>query len=137
VAFDRDGIVVRARRALPHHLLGFVDLETRLLEVLDHPIGKHLARIVRRVFLEDPAQQLPAARDREADREGELVAERAVIHGGRCVLVLFLPSDRPVDWGLSSGRISARLAKRPSPLGLGETDGLSSMLCKPVHVLLP
>jgi hypothetical protein len=31
--------VVRARRALPHNLLRFVDLESRLLEMLDHPGG--------------------------------------------------------------------------------------------------
>ena len=35
--------VVRARRALPHNLLGFVDLETRLIEMLDHPLGELLA----------------------------------------------------------------------------------------------
>jgi hypothetical protein len=67
--------VVRARRAFPHNLLGFVDLETRLLEVLDHPLGEHLTGIVRRVLLEDPAQQGTAARNREANRERELVAE--------------------------------------------------------------
>jgi hypothetical protein len=38
--------VVRARRALPHNLLGFVDLETRLLEMLDHPGSQLLAGIV-------------------------------------------------------------------------------------------
>jgi hypothetical protein len=63
------------RRALPEHLLGFVDLETRLLEMLDHPRSQLLAGIVWRVFLEDPAQQSTTARDREADREGELVAK--------------------------------------------------------------
>jgi hypothetical protein len=51
--------VLPDRRALPHNLLGLVDLEPRLLQMLDHPCGKHLARIVRCVFLEDPAQQLP------------------------------------------------------------------------------
>jgi hypothetical protein len=44
---------------LPHNLRVFVDLETRQLEVLDYPLGEHLTGIVRRVFLEDPAQQLP------------------------------------------------------------------------------
>jgi hypothetical protein len=29
--------VVRGRWALPHDLLGFIDLETRLLEMIDHP----------------------------------------------------------------------------------------------------
>jgi hypothetical protein len=31
--------VIGARRALPHNLLGLVDLETRLLEMLDHLRG--------------------------------------------------------------------------------------------------
>jgi hypothetical protein len=79
--------VVPGRRTLSEHLALFVNLETGLLEVLDHPGSELLASIVRRVFLKDPAQQLPAARDREADREGELIAERAVIHQGRPVLV--------------------------------------------------
>jgi hypothetical protein len=74
--------VASGRRTLPCNLLGFVDFETRLLEVLDHPGGELLAGIVRRVLGQDPAQQLPAARDREADREGELIAEGAVIHQG-------------------------------------------------------
>ena len=67
-------------RALPEHLLGFVDLETRLLEVLDHPVGEHLTGIVRRVFRQEPPQQIAATGDREADRECELVAKGAVIH---------------------------------------------------------
>jgi hypothetical protein len=54
--------VAARRRALPHNLFGFVDLETGLLQVRDHPRGELLAGIVRRVLLEDPAQQLPAAR---------------------------------------------------------------------------
>jgi hypothetical protein len=36
---NRPLAVVRAPRALPHNLLGFVDFETRLLEMLDHPRG--------------------------------------------------------------------------------------------------
>jgi hypothetical protein len=40
------------------------------------------------VLLQDPAQQLAAARDREADRECELVAKGAVIHAADRVLVL-------------------------------------------------
>jgi hypothetical protein len=67
--------VVRARRALPHDLLGFVDLETRLLEVLYHPLGERLAGIVWGVFRQEPTQQGTTARDREADRESELIAE--------------------------------------------------------------
>ena len=33
--------VVRGRRALPHDLLGFVDLKARQLQVLHHPRGEH------------------------------------------------------------------------------------------------
>jgi hypothetical protein len=39
------------------------------------PLGELVAGIVRRVLLEDPTQQIAAPGDREADREGELVAE--------------------------------------------------------------
>jgi hypothetical protein len=72
--------MVRDRRALPEHLVLFVDLETCLLEMLDHSRGELLASIVRRVLRQEPAQQGTAARYRKADRECELVAERAVIH---------------------------------------------------------
>jgi hypothetical protein len=63
------------RRAFPHNLLGFVDFETRLLKVLYDPLSERLAGIVRSVFSQKPAQQGTTAPDREADREGELVAE--------------------------------------------------------------
>jgi hypothetical protein len=66
-----------------------------LLEVLHDPLGEHLPGIVRRVFLEDPAQQIAAPRDREADRECELVAERVVIHRRACSYSL-LANDSPV-----------------------------------------
>jgi hypothetical protein len=59
-----------------------------LLEVLDHPDGEHLPGIVRRVFIEDSAQQGTTARDRESDRECELAAERAMIHRRANVLVV-------------------------------------------------
>jgi hypothetical protein len=36
--------VAPGRRALSHDLRGFVDLEPRLLQVLDHPTGEDLAR---------------------------------------------------------------------------------------------
>jgi hypothetical protein len=73
--------VVRVWRALPEHLVLFVDLESRLFEMLDDPWGEHLPGIVRRVFCQEPSQQDAAAGDREADRERELVAEGAVVHG--------------------------------------------------------
>jgi hypothetical protein len=41
------------------------------------PLGEHLAGIVWGVLLQQPAQELPAARDREADRECELGRERS------------------------------------------------------------
>jgi hypothetical protein len=39
--------VVRARRALPHNPLGFVDLKTGQLQVLHDLLGEHLAGIIR------------------------------------------------------------------------------------------
>jgi hypothetical protein len=71
--------VVPAGRT-PQHLARFVDLEPRLLQMLDHPRGYPLAGIVWRMLLEDPAQQIAATANGKADREGELVAKRAVIH---------------------------------------------------------
>jgi hypothetical protein len=68
------------RRALPHDLIGFVDLETRPLQVLDHPLREHPARIIDHVLLEEPTQQVTAAADRIADREGELGPEGAAVH---------------------------------------------------------
>jgi hypothetical protein len=52
--------------------------------VLYDAFGKMAAGIVGRVLLEDPAQQIAAAGDREADREHELVAEGSVIHREIC-----------------------------------------------------
>jgi hypothetical protein len=49
--------VVPGRRALPHNLFAFVNLETRQLQVLYHPLGEDLPGIARRVLLEQPAQQ--------------------------------------------------------------------------------
>jgi hypothetical protein len=49
-------VVPRARRTLPQHLLGFVYLEARRLQVLDHPGSELLASIVRRVLCQDPAE---------------------------------------------------------------------------------
>jgi hypothetical protein len=45
-------------------------------------LGELLARIVGHVVLQEPAQQVAATSDREADREGKLVAKQAVIHRG-------------------------------------------------------
>jgi hypothetical protein len=43
--------VAPGRRALPHDLLGFVDLEPRLLQLLHDAIGELLARLVGHVIL--------------------------------------------------------------------------------------
>ena len=58
------------RRALPHDLVGFVDLKTRQFQMRNDPLGQHLPRIVRRVLLEQPAQEIAAPCDRKAYREG-------------------------------------------------------------------
>jgi hypothetical protein len=50
--------VVPGRRSLPHNLIGFVDLETRQLQVLDDSVGEHLPGIVGHVLLEQPAQEI-------------------------------------------------------------------------------
>jgi hypothetical protein len=75
------------RRSLPHNLVGLVDLEPREFQVLDDPLGDHLAGVVGGVLLEHTTQQVAATGDREPDRERELVPELSVIH--RLVLVLF------------------------------------------------
>jgi hypothetical protein len=64
-----------------------VQLESGLLEVLDYSLGELAPGIIRRVFAKEPAEQLPAAGQGEANREHQLVAERSMIHGH--VLVLF------------------------------------------------
>jgi hypothetical protein len=76
--------------ALPQHPGILVQLEPRSLELPDHALGKLAPGIIRRMFSQDPAEQLPAARQGEADREHELGAERAMIHRP-CVLTLFRP----------------------------------------------
>jgi hypothetical protein len=67
--------VPSGRGRLSHDLLGFLDFETRQLQVLHHPRGELLARIIGYVLVEEPAQEIAATSDRKADREGELVAE--------------------------------------------------------------
>jgi hypothetical protein len=60
----------------------------RLLKVPDDTLGELLPGVIGRVLAHQPAQQSPAQRDREANRESKLVAEAAVIHR-RFVLVMF------------------------------------------------
>jgi hypothetical protein len=81
-------------------LVGFVDLEPRELEMGNDPLGQHLPGIVRRVFLKEPSQEIAVPCDRKADREGELSAERAVIHGAACSHSVPV-RDRPAPPGLS------------------------------------
>ena len=85
-------------------------------------LGEHLAGIVWRVFLDDPTQQGTTACDREADREGELVAEGSVIHGR--VLVLFSPVIAGGRGTVKGGqnrplRVSSTLSRRG-----GTDDGI-------------
>ena len=54
---------------------GFIDLVAGQLEVLYYPLGELLAGIISHVLLEQPAQEIAAPSDREADRGGELGAE--------------------------------------------------------------
>jgi hypothetical protein len=89
--------VVLRRRATPHDLLTLIDLETRPLQVLNHPRGELLTGIVRYVLFEQPAQEVAATGDREADREGELVAEGSVIHGGYVLSLNLEVSDSNGD----------------------------------------
>jgi hypothetical protein len=130
--------LVRARRALPEHLVLFVDLETRPLEMIDHPGGEHLPGIVRRVLGQEPTQQGTAARDRKADREGKLVAERAVIRRGG--LFWLCSRERTPDLagavkpgaclraeGRSSAHLTARLGARQTR-DCGAASGASSPL---------
>jgi hypothetical protein len=86
--------VAARRRALPHDLIGFVDLKPRELKMSNDPLGQHLPGIVRRVLPEEPAQQIAAPADRKADRKGELGAEGAVIHG-RAFLFCSSPDIAP------------------------------------------
>ena len=76
------------RRALAQHACLLVQLESRPFKVLDHPLGELVAGIVGRMFSKEPAEQVPAAGQGEADREHELGTERAVIHQGCSCSVL-------------------------------------------------
>jgi hypothetical protein len=46
------------------------------------PLGDHLAGVVGGVLLQDAAQQVAAAGDREPDRERKLGAKRVMVHLG-------------------------------------------------------
>ena len=59
----------RCRRALAQRPGLLVHLESRTLELLHHPLGKLAPGIIRGVFSPKPAEQVPAARQGEADRD--------------------------------------------------------------------
>jgi hypothetical protein len=86
--------LARGRRPLLHSLLGFVDLK-RELQLCDDALGELGSGVVRRMLLEQPAEQGAATGDREADREGEMVAEAAMIHGEACSC--FVPQETEPD----------------------------------------
>jgi hypothetical protein len=53
--------VGRRRRALAQHPALLVQLKSRPLELLDHPLRKLAAGIVRGVFSKEPAEQVACA----------------------------------------------------------------------------
>jgi hypothetical protein len=55
------------RRALPQDPALLVQLKSGLLEVLDDPLGELAPGIIRGVFAKEPAEQVAAARQGEAD----------------------------------------------------------------------
>jgi len=48
--------------------------------VLHNALRELLPRVIRDMILQETAQEIAAASDREADRKGELMAEGAVVH---------------------------------------------------------
>jgi hypothetical protein len=97
--------VAGGRRALPENLIGFVEL----FQVLRGPCGEHLA--CSGVVLQDAPQRIAATGDRETDREGKLVAGRAVRHRAPAAPDHHAPGDqrddrlrRPLRVGLVSGK---------------------------------
>jgi hypothetical protein len=70
------------RRALPERLTILVQLEPRLLEVLDDPLGKLVPSVIGRMLLQKPVQQAAATGQREADRKDEVITERPGKHAG-------------------------------------------------------
>jgi hypothetical protein len=52
-----------------HSLVGFVNLETGLLQVLHDSLGELLTRVISDVLLQQAAQKVAATGDRKADLE--------------------------------------------------------------------
>jgi hypothetical protein len=67
--------------------------------VLDHALRQLLSGGVGEVFFQQPAQQIAVAADREADREKQLIAKRALIHRRR-VLMMFANRESGAGAGL-------------------------------------
>jgi hypothetical protein len=107
--------VPSCRRALAQYPSLLVYLESRSLKLLDHPLGELAPGIVG-VLPKEPPEQVPAARQGEADREHQLSAERAMIHG---VLFWFCSADGVPTrerlsrrGGLGSGPVSFAFIRR-------------------------
>jgi len=100
--------------ALPQRSALLVQLQSRPLEVLDHPLGELVPGIVRGMLSKEPAGKVAAPGQGEADREHELSAERVMTHGTR-VLVLFASmvsrSGRPCQ-GMLGAEAGAGWASR-------------------------
>jgi hypothetical protein len=92
----------------------FVDLETGSLKLLDHPLRELVAGVVGDVLLEQPAQQIAALADREADREHELIAEEIplaracsfFVLGMLAALVTPVNAAAECERGLISGEVT-------------------------------
>ena len=65
----------RPRRALAQDRVFSSSSNPRFRKVLDHPLGELLAGIVRGMLSKEPAEQVAAARQGEADREHQVIAE--------------------------------------------------------------
>jgi hypothetical protein len=84
--------------------------------VIHHPLGELLAGIIGHVLLEEPMQEVAAAGDRKADREGELVPEGAVIIDLFLLCSPILATHR----SLVNRRVAAALTRPGSILATGE-----------------
>jgi hypothetical protein len=75
--------MARQRRPLSQGPGLLIQLEPGSLELLDDPLGELVAGIVKGMFLKEPAKQVAAPGQGEADREHELGAARVMIHARR------------------------------------------------------
>ena len=70
--------MVRRRRKLAENPRLLIQLEPRRLELLNDALGELMPGIIRGVFFKEPAEEIPAACQGQADRESKLGAERAM-----------------------------------------------------------